>query len=133
MPKTPAFFQNKTILITGAASGIGLATAKVFAREGANVIVADINNDGATAVAKMLNDAHVDAKAITVDVTDRPAVQAMIAMGIKTFGRIDYLLNSAGSAGRRSSFIDIDTVASDIRIKCRQCVLHYAICITPYD
>ena len=70
MPKTPAFFQNKTILITGAASGIGLATAKVFAREGANVIVADINNDGAAAVAETLSDVHVDAKGITRDVAD---------------------------------------------------------------
>ena len=52
MPKTPTFSQNKTILITGAASGIGLATAKVFARKSADVIVPDINNDGAAAVAE---------------------------------------------------------------------------------
>ena len=51
MPKTPAISQNKIIPMTGAASGIGLATAKVIAREGANVIVADINYDGAAAVA----------------------------------------------------------------------------------
>ena len=69
MPKTPAISQNNTILISGAACGIGLATAKVFAREGANVIVADINNDSAAAVAEMLI-AHVDAKASTGDVAD---------------------------------------------------------------
>ena len=70
MPKTPAFLQNKTILITVAASGIGLATAKVFARKSANVIVADINNDSAAAAAETPSDAHVDPRAITVDVAD---------------------------------------------------------------
>ena len=70
MPKTPAISQNKTILVTGAASGVGLATAKVFAHEGANMIVADINNDGAAAVAKTLCDAHVDAKTIRGDVAE---------------------------------------------------------------
>ena len=70
MPKTPAISQNKTILVTGAASGVGLATAKVFAHEGANEIVADINNDGAAAVAETLSGAHVDAKVITGDVAN---------------------------------------------------------------
>ena len=70
MPKTPAISQNKTILITGAASGIGLATAKVFTREGANMIVADINNYGAATVAETLSDANVDAKGITRNVAD---------------------------------------------------------------
>lgn len=47
MPKTPDYFAGKTIIITGAASGIGRATALIFAREGANVVCADINEAGA--------------------------------------------------------------------------------------
>ena len=46
MPKTPDYFTGKTIVITGAASGIGRAAALIFAREGANVVCADINEDG---------------------------------------------------------------------------------------
>ena len=51
MPKTPDYFAGKTIIITGAASGIGRAAAKIFARERANVVCADINGDGAKATA----------------------------------------------------------------------------------
>ena len=47
MPKTPDYFHGKTIIITGAASGIGRATARIFAREGANVVCADVNEAGA--------------------------------------------------------------------------------------
>ncbi len=108
MPKTPDYFQDKTILITGGASGIGRATAMIFAREGANVIVADIDAAGAEAAAADVRKSNTVAKAVAVDVTDRPAVDAMIAAGIDAFGRIDFLCNSAGAAGRRSSFLDID-------------------------
>jgi len=48
MPKTPDYFSGKTIVITGAGSGIGRATALIFAREGANVVCADINEAGVT-------------------------------------------------------------------------------------
>ena len=108
MPKTPDFFQNRTILITGGASGIGRATAAIFAREGANVIVADIDAEGAKTVAGELRSLNVGAEAVAVDVTDRTAVDDMIARGTGKFGQIDFLLNSAGSAGRRASFLDID-------------------------
>ena len=108
MPKTPDYFQNRTILITGGASGIGRATAMIFAREGANVIVADIDAAGAEATAAEVRKSNTGAEAIAVDVTDRPSVDAMITRGIEAFGHIDFLFNSAGAAGRRSSFLDID-------------------------
>ena len=108
MPKTPNYFQNRTILITGAASGIGRATAKIFAREGANVIATDINGDGAEETATIVRSSNAGAEAIEVDVTDRAAVETAVSRGVEAFGGIDFLFNSAGAAGRRSSFLDID-------------------------
>ena len=55
MPKTPDYFHGKTIIITGAASGIGRATALIFAREGANVVCADLNEKGARETAAQIN------------------------------------------------------------------------------
>src|SRR5580658_7520714 len=55
MPKTPDYFAGKTIIITGAASGIGRATALIFAREGANVVCADLNETGARETAAEVN------------------------------------------------------------------------------
>ena len=101
--RTPDFFHGKTVLITGAASGIGRAAAAIFAREGANVVAADIDGAGADAVA-----AGKSAIAIPCDVTDRAAVDAAVAAGIAAFGGIDFLFNSAGAAGRRAPFLDID-------------------------
>ena len=108
MPKTPDYFHGKTILITGAASGIGLAAAEVFAREGANVIAADIDAKGAERAAELVRAANAGAEAIRCDVTDRVQVDAAVKAGIDAFGGIDFLFNSAGAAGKRSSFLDID-------------------------
>ena len=55
MPKTPDYFAGKTIIITGAASGIGRATALIFAREGANVVCTDVNEAGAKETAAQVN------------------------------------------------------------------------------
>ncbi len=108
MSKTPDFFQGKTVLITGAASGIGRATASIFAREGANIVAADIDAAGAERTAATVREANTGAEAVAADVTDRSAVDAMIAAGITAFGGIDFLFNSAGAAGRRSPFLEID-------------------------
>jgi NAD(P)-dependent dehydrogenase (short-subunit alcohol dehydrogenase family) len=108
MPKTPDYFAGKTILVTGAASGIGRATALIFAREGANVACADVNADGARETAAQVNGKGSQALALHVDVTKRAQVQDMAARTLDAFGRVHFLFNSAGAALRRSKFLDID-------------------------
>jgi 3-oxoacyl-[acyl-carrier protein] reductase len=108
MPKTPDYFAGKTIVITGAASGIGRATAVIFAREGANVVCADLNAAGAKDTAALVNAKGSQALAIKADVTRRPEVNAMVERAIDAFGRIEFLFNSAGAAIRRAKFLEID-------------------------
>ena len=108
MPKTPDYFHGKTILITGAASGIGRATASIFAREGANVVAADIDGAGAERCAALVREAGAGAAAVAADVTVREEVDAMVGAGIAAFGAIDFLFNSAGAAGRRAPFLEIE-------------------------
>jgi NAD(P)-dependent dehydrogenase (short-subunit alcohol dehydrogenase family) len=108
MPKTPDYFHGKTILITGAASGIGRATALIFAREGANVVCADINEAGVKETAEKVNAIGSQALALTIDVTKRAAVNDMVELAANGFGRIDFLFNSAGAALKRARFLEID-------------------------
>jgi 3-oxoacyl-[acyl-carrier protein] reductase len=108
MPKTPDFFVGKTILITGAASGIGRATARIFARERANVVCADIDEAGARRTAAELTAAGARALALRTDVSLRAAVDDMVRRSIREFGTIHFQFNSAGAALRRSKFLDID-------------------------
>jgi 3-oxoacyl-[acyl-carrier protein] reductase len=108
MPKTPNYFRGKTIVITGAASGIGRATALIFAREGANVVCADINENGVKETVEKINDLGNQALALTIDVTDRAAVNEMIALAVDGFGRVHFLFNSAGAAIKRAKFLEID-------------------------
>src|SRR5436190_10689902 len=108
MPKTPDYFREKTIIVTGAASGIGKATALIFAREGANVVCADVNGDGANAVAGEIAGKDGKALALRTDVTSRRDVDDMVRQAISTFGQVHFQFNSAGAALRRSKFLDID-------------------------
>lgn len=108
MPKTPDYFHGKTIVITGAGSGIGRATALIFAREGANVVCADIDEAGVQETAKQINAIGSQALALTIDVTKRAAVEDMVQLALDGFGRVHFLFNSAGAALRRSKFLDID-------------------------
>lgn len=113
MPKTPDYFQGKTIIITGAASGIGRATSLIFAREGANVVCADIDAEGVRRTAESVVQLGAKSLAVTTDVTSRAQVTDMVKRAIETFGRVEFEFNSAGAALRRSKFLDIDDALFD--------------------
>ena len=113
MPKTPDYFAGKTIVITGAASGIGRATALIFAREGANVVCADVNEKGASETAAQVNGKGSQALALKVDVTSRAQVDDMAKRALDAFGSVQFLFNSAGAAIRRAKFLEIDDALMD--------------------
>jgi len=88
--------EGKVAIVTGAGRGIGEATALKFAKEGANVVVADINMESVEKVAEKIKAMGTDALALTVDVTDQNSVNEMVAEAEKHFGKIDCLVNNAG-------------------------------------
>jgi 3-oxoacyl-[acyl-carrier protein] reductase len=113
MPKTPDYFRNKTIIVTGAGSGIGKASALIFAREGANVVCADIDSDAVERLAEQIRTANGAALTLPTDVTSRPQVERMVSQSIERFDKVQFLFNSAGAALRRCKFLDIDDALFD--------------------
>jgi 3-oxoacyl-[acyl-carrier protein] reductase len=107
MPKTKDYFKNKTLFVTGAASGIGRATALIFARENANIICTDINEAGGKATVQEIQKIGGQAIFIKTDVTSRAEVRSAIKAGTEHFGSIQFLFHSAGAALARSKFLDI--------------------------
>jgi len=85
--------KDKVTLITGGASGIGKATAELFAREGAKVVICDVNEEAGKALATQLGS---DATFYKVNVADRQAVQAWVDDVVARYGRVDVLVNNAG-------------------------------------
>jgi NAD(P)-dependent dehydrogenase (short-subunit alcohol dehydrogenase family) len=89
-------FEEKVALVTGGASGLGLATAKAFAESGASVALADWNEDAVQAAAQELTAQGHKAIAIRCDVADDAQVDAMVKQTVATFGRLDAAYNNAG-------------------------------------
>src|SRR5262245_26715837 len=89
-------FNDKVAIVTGAASGIGLATAKRFAREGAQVVIAELKGDKAAAAADECKRAGSEAIGVTCDVADERQVEATVKVALTRFGRIDTIVNNAG-------------------------------------
>lgn len=88
--------KDKVAIVTGAASGIGKATAITFGKEGAKVMCADVNADGAEAVARTIADTGGEAASFQVDVIVEDEVKAMIDATVARWGRLDVLFNNAG-------------------------------------
>ncbi len=88
--------QGKVVVITGASSGIGAATAKELAKQGAAVVLGARRRDRLDALVSEIEQAGGSAVAATCDVTRREDLQALVAAGVKAFGKIDVLVNNAG-------------------------------------
>jgi NAD(P)-dependent dehydrogenase (short-subunit alcohol dehydrogenase family) len=89
-------FTNSVALVTGAASGMGLATARAFADAGAAVVLADVDKDAVQTAAEELTSAGRRALGVVCDVTDESQVAAMVDLTVTTFGRLDMAFNNAG-------------------------------------
>ena len=87
--------KDKVAIVTGAASGIGHEIAKTFAREGARVVIADINQKAADAAAAEIGDAK-KAIGVTMDVTNEQQVDAGVERTVEQFGKVDVLVSNAG-------------------------------------
>src|ERR687883_322545 len=102
----PLDFSGKVALITGAASGMGLATAQAFAEAGAAVVLADFKEDAVKAAAGKLVAAGHKALAVRCDVSDDAQVAAMVDRAVAEFGRLDAAFNNAGVMARLAPTAD---------------------------
>jgi len=99
--------EGKVALVTGAASGIGASSARLFAAEGAKVLVVDIDAGGAEAVAGAIRGQGAEAVAHVADVTDEAATEAMVGVAVRLWGRLDCAHNNAGMSGAMTALTDL--------------------------
>lgn len=100
--------ENKVAIITGAAMGMGLETAKLFAEEGAKVVVADFNEEAGNAVVKKINSKGGAAAFCKVDISRASQVEAMVKFAVDTYGRLDCAVNNAALKPDNNAFEDLD-------------------------
>lgn len=92
-------FEGKVAIVTGAASGIGRATAQAFAKHGASVVVSDVDPDDGEETVRMITDAGGEAAFVRTDVSQWSEVEALISATVDQYGRLDYAFNNAGISG----------------------------------
>lgn len=105
--------KDKNILITGAATGIGQGTAIVLAREGANLLLCDINEKDLTETLSLIEDRGGQYHTLKVDVSKRADIEQMVAKAVSLFGSLDGAFNNAGISGATSELCDYPDEAFD--------------------
>jgi len=101
-------FDGKTAIVTGAASGIGRASAERLASEGASVVVADVDDEGGAETVASIEDAGGDATFVEVDVTDAASVENMVDVAVDTYGSLELAHNNAGILTGFDAVTDIE-------------------------
>lgn len=100
--------KGKTAIVTGAGSGFGEGIATTFAREGANVVVADINEAGGKRVADSINGAGGRAVFVRADVSRSDDIAALLAATLKAFGGLTTVVNNAGTTHRNRPMLEVE-------------------------
>jgi len=98
--------EGKVALVTGGASGIGRATAIIFARDGAKVVVSDLNKGGAEETVSMIQSAGGQAVSLIGDVSSPAYNEELVNQAVKSFGRLDFACNNAGISGESKPVAD---------------------------
>ncbi|NGO06876.1 SDR family NAD(P)-dependent oxidoreductase [Streptomyces sp. HC44] len=100
--------QGRSVIVTGAGSGIGRATALKFAEEGAKVLVADVNQEGAEQTVETIEKAGGTARAVIGDLRDQQVIDEIVDTAVQAFGGLDVLVNNAGVMDRMSALGETD-------------------------
>ena len=102
--------KNKVALVTGAASGFGEGIAKLFAREGARLVIADLNQDG---LARVAGEIGAEGRGVGGDVSRGADVQRMVDAAVQHFGGLDVVVNNAGTTHRNRPMLEVDEATFD--------------------
>lgn len=105
-------FEGKTVLITGASSGIGKATALKFAENGANIVIGDVDERSEQTVQE-IKDKNSNAIFVKTDVSQPDQVKNLVDKAVETFGSLDHAFNNAGILNKPNKFADIDVETFD--------------------